>query len=39
MVLDDGSGVVELSLYDDQQREVRRERLMTPSDGRLKVRP
>ena len=39
MVLDDGSGTVELSLYDGECRELRRERLVAAVGGRLKVQP
>lgn len=37
MLLEDGPTGVELSLYDNQCRQVRRERLVAPSSGRLKV--
>lgn len=39
MVLDDGSGTVELTLYDGECRELRRERLVAAVGGRLKVQP
>jgi hypothetical protein len=37
-VLDDGSGEVELTLFDAECREVRRERLASATGSRLKVR-
>jgi len=39
MLLEDGPSGVELSLFDSECREVRRERLVAPTGARLKVQP